>query len=67
METFFALFKPAQIQPLKDKCDYEKFKRVVEQKNSMPYDPQAPNFNTPDEIKEGAQVVKEYQAKNKNI
>jgi len=67
METFFALFKPAQIQPLKDKCGYEDFKRVVEEKNKKPYDPQAPNFDTPEELKEGAEVVKQYQAKNKNI
>jgi cobaltochelatase CobS len=67
METFFALFKPAQIQPLKDKCDYEGFKRIVESKNAMPYNPQAPNFDTPEELRQGAEVVREYQAKNKNI
>jgi cobaltochelatase CobS len=67
METFFALFKPAQIQPLKDKSDYEGFKRIVEEKNAMPYNPQAPNFDTKDELTEGARIVKEYQAKNKNI
>jgi cobaltochelatase CobS len=67
METFFALFKPAQIQPLKDKCDYEGFKRIVEAKNAMPYNPQAPNFDTTAELEEGRRVVAAYQAKNKNI
>lgn len=67
METFFALFKPAQIQPLKDKCDYEGFKRLVEQKNKKPYDPAKPNFDTKEELEEGAEVVTQYQAKNKNI
>jgi hypothetical protein len=67
METFFALFKPAQIQPLKDKSGYEDFKRVVEQKNAMPYNPQKPNFDTDAELEKGREVVKDYQAKNKNI
>jgi len=67
METFFALFKPAQIQPLKDKCDFEGFKRIVEQKNAMPYNPQAPNFDTKQELEEGRKIVNAYLAKNKNI
>ena len=67
METFFALFKPAQIQPLKDKSGYEDFKRVVELKNAMPYNPQKPNFDTDAELEKGREVVKDYQAKNKNI
>jgi hypothetical protein len=33
----------------------------------MPYNPQAPNFDTKDELTEGARIIKEYQAKNKNI
>jgi len=67
METFFALFKPSQIQPLKDKSGFEDFKRVVEEKNAMPYNPDAPNFDTDAELEEGRNVVDAYQAKNKNI
>ena len=67
METFFALFKPAQIQPLKDKCGFDAFKRVVEEKNKKPYDPQKPAFNTDKELEEGRNIVEAYQAKNKNI
>ena len=67
METFFALFKPAQIQPLKDKCGFDAFKRVVEEKNKKPYDPLKPNFDTDQELEEGRNIVEAYQAKNKNI
>jgi len=67
METFFALFKPAQIQPLKDKCGFDAFKRIVEEKNKKPYDPEKPDFNTDEELEEGRNIVLAYQAKNKNI
>jgi hypothetical protein len=33
----------------------------------MPYNPQAPNFDTKEELQKGAEVVKQYQAQNKNI
>ena len=38
--------------------DYAAFKRVVEQKNQMPYNPDAPNFDTPEEIREAQELIR---------
>jgi cobaltochelatase CobS len=62
LETFFELFKDSIRLALINEVDIEKFKRIVALKDKMPYDPENPNFNTPDEIDEARQMIKDYEA-----
>jgi cobaltochelatase CobS len=66
MDTFFELFKDVQKQAILQKVDYEGFKRIIKEKNKMPFDPSAPNFDTPQELQEGQDIVKTYEEANKN-
>jgi hypothetical protein len=66
METFFALFKQSTKEAILNKVDFDGFKRIVEQKDSMPYNEDAPNFDTPQELAEGKKLVKAFQDKIKN-
>lgn len=66
MDTFFELFKDVQKQAILQKVDYEGFKRIIKEKNKMPFDKSAPNFDTPQELQEGQDIVKAYEEANKN-
>jgi cobaltochelatase CobS len=66
MDTFFELFKDVQKQAILQKVDYEGFKNIIKEKNKMPFDPSAPNFDTPQELQEGQEIVKAYEEANKN-
>ena len=58
MDNFFGLFKEAPRRAITEGVDYAAFKRVVEQKNQMPYNPDAPNFDTPEEIREAQELIR---------
>lgn len=65
MENFFGLFKPATKEAILNEVDFNQFKRVVEEKNKMPYDPSNPNFDTQDELQFVQKEIKDYKAKQK--
>ena len=67
MENFFGLFKPATKEAILNEVDFNQFKRTVEEKNKMPYDPNNPDFDTPQELQVVQQVIKDYKAQQKNI
>jgi len=62
LNTFFELFKPSTRQALLAELDIDGFKRIVAEKDKMPYDPSAPNFNTPQEVDEANQMIANYEA-----
>jgi hypothetical protein len=45
-----------------NEVDYSGFKKIVDQKNKMPYDPTNPNFDDPQELATGAKMVADYMA-----
>jgi cobaltochelatase CobS len=65
MDNFFGLFKPSTRQQIMDAVDYEDFKKIISEKNKMPYNPDAPNFDTPAEIANGNVMVADYKAQQK--
>lgn len=67
MENFFGLFKPATKEAILNEVDFNQFKRTVEEKNNMPYDPNNPNFDTPQELQMVQKVIADYKAQQKNI
>jgi cobaltochelatase CobS len=67
LETFFVLFKPATKEAILNEVNFDEFKKIVEEKNLMPYDPAKVNFDTAQELKEVQKVIKDYKAKQKNI
>lgn len=62
LNTFFELFKPSTRSALLNELNIDEFKRIVEAKNKMPFDPSNPNFNTPNEIQEAEQMIANYEA-----
>ena len=62
LNTFFELFKPSTRAALLGELDIDGFKRIVAEKDKMPYDPKAPNFNTPSEVQEAQQMIANYEA-----
>lgn len=63
MENFFGLLKPSTKEALLKEVDFDAFKRIVKSKDKMPFDPNNPNFDTPEELEEGARIVEEYKNK----
>ena len=61
MDNFFGLFKDVPRNTIIQGVDYEGFKKIVEAKNKMPYNPDMPNFNTPDEETEAREMIKRNQ------
>jgi MoxR-like ATPase len=57
MDNFFGLFKDVPRRTIMQDVDYDGFKAIVEQKNKMPYNPDAPDFNTPDEERTARQMI----------
>jgi hypothetical protein len=66
MDTFFELFKDVQKQAILQKVDYDGFKRIIAEKNKMPFNESAPNFNTQQELDEGLRIVEAFEQANKN-
>ena len=67
LDTFFLLIKKNQRDSILSKVDYEGFKKVLAVKNTMPYDPLAPNFDTPAEILEAQNMIARNLQKQKNL
>jgi len=67
MENFFGLFKPATKEAILNEVDFNQFKRTVEEKNNMPYVPDNPNFDTPQELQMVQKVIADYKAQQKII
>jgi hypothetical protein len=62
MDNFFNLFKEVPRNTIKQAVDYEGFKKIVEQKNKMPYDPSTPaNFNTSEEETLAQEIIKKNE------
>jgi cobaltochelatase CobS len=62
LNTFFELFKPSTRSALLAELDIDGFKRVVAEKDKMPFDKKAPDFNTPSEVQEAQQMISNYEA-----
>jgi hypothetical protein len=62
MDGFFILFKPSVRDAIVNEVNYDEFKRIVYDKNLMPYDPTNPNFDDPQELATGAKMVADYMA-----
>lgn len=58
MDNFFGLFKEAPRRAIIEGVDYDAFKRLVAEKNKMPYNPDAPDFDTPQEIREAQELIR---------
>jgi cobaltochelatase CobS len=67
METFFTLFKPSIKDALLSDVDFDGFKKIVEEKNAMPYNEMNPNFDTPSELKMVKDVIQKYKESQKTI
>jgi len=65
VETVFALVKEAQRKQVMDAVDFKGFKKIVEEKNKMAFDPTAPNFDTSEEIAEAQVIIKNYEERQK--
>lgn len=63
LETFLTLFKPAIKQAIQDdpETNLSNFEKIVNQKDKMPYNEKAPDFNTQDEINEAQRMIKAYE------
>jgi cobaltochelatase CobS len=66
LDTFFELFKDVQRQAIMNMVDYEGFKKIINEKNKMPFNQKEPNFDTPQEIEECMKIVKDFEDANKN-
>jgi cobaltochelatase CobS len=62
MDGFFILFKPSVRDAIVNEVDYDGFKKIVAQKNKMPYDPTNPNFDDKQELDMGETMVSKYMA-----
>ncbi len=65
VETVFALVKEAQRKQVMDAVDFKGFKKIVEEKNKMTFDPTAPNFDTANEIAEAQTIIRQYEERQK--
>lgn len=67
MENFFGLFKQASKEAILNDVDFDGFKIIIQEKNNMPYNPDAPDFDTPQELTEVEKVIADYKASQKTI
>lgn len=65
MDYFFDLFKEVPRTTIKNDTNYDEFKRIVAEKNNMPYNPDAPNFNTPDEERMAQEMINKNKEENR--
>ena len=66
-ENFFGLFKPSTKDAILSDVDFEGFKQIVMSKDDMPFDPEKPNFDTPQELAEVERIIQDYKSKQKAI
>lgn len=68
LETFLTLFKPAIKQAIQDdpETNLKNFERIVKEKDKMPYNEKAPDFNTQDEINEAQRMIRAYEDSKKS-
>lgn len=66
LETFFTLFKEAPRNAILTEVDFERFKKIVNDKDKMPFNPDDTNFDTPEELQEGKDMVEKYKKKTEN-
>jgi hypothetical protein len=70
MDEFFNLFKPAQKESIINTVDYEGFKKIVAEKNKMPYthsgNKVANDFNTVSEITQAKTLIENYNKSQSN-
>ncbi len=62
MDSLFDLFKPAQKEAIINEVNYDEFKKIVQQKNTMPYfssndKTKSNDFNTPSELTEAQTLI----------
>jgi hypothetical protein len=74
LESFLELFKPAIKEALINELPISEFKKIIEDKNKLPYELDyeiidgkeiniaVNNFDTQDELREGAQIISNYKA-----
>jgi cobaltochelatase CobS len=67
METFFGLFKPATKEAILNDVDFEAFKKVVQEKDTKPYDANNPDFDTPEELERVRLEIEYYKSTQKTI
>ncbi len=65
MENFFGLFKQSTRDALLAEVDFNRFKAIVKEKDKMPFNAQAPDFDTATEITEGQDIVRKYKESQK--
>lgn len=65
MDYFFQLFKPSTRDVLMQEVDYDGFKKIVQEKDNMLFDPNKPDFDTPQELAEADRIIKKNQAEQK--
>jgi cobaltochelatase CobS len=61
LDNFFNLFKEVPRRTIKEAVDYEGFKTIILEKNNMPYNPDVPDFNTPQEEAEAKILIDKNQ------
>jgi hypothetical protein len=67
LEDFFKLFKDSTKEAIMNEVDFNGFKKIVEEKNAMPYDEKNPNFDTPSEIAEAKKIIQKYKESQKTL
>lgn len=66
-EAFFGLFKESTRDAILNEVDYEGFKRIIQEKNSMPFNPDAPDFDTKEDVETAQAIIRENKEKQKPI
>jgi cobaltochelatase CobS len=61
IDTVLMLIKESQRKLIVEKVDYKGFKAIVEKKNKMKFDENAPNFDTPEELEEAKKMIDDYK------
>lgn len=65
MENFFGLFKQSTKDALIAEVDFNRFKAIVKEKDKMPFNENAPDFDTAIEVTEGQDIVRKYKESQK--
>jgi len=67
LDTFFLLFKKSIRDRLLTIVNYAEFKTIVQNKLTMKVDPQAPNYNTPNEIAIAQGLIANYKTRQQQL
>lgn len=66
MDSFLNLFKPSIKDAIINSLDFNEFYQIVDSKNSMPFDPSSPNFDTPDDVKKSEDLIAVLDSERQN-